>query len=99
MFSDDTYGGNHIVKGTVFTRYKQFVENCFALMPRQGLHAKTLGFTHPVSRKRLVFDSELPEDFTAVLNKWRHYLQYHPVENEEEHKPDKQEQKLLNLKK
>jgi 23S rRNA pseudouridine1911/1915/1917 synthase len=71
LFSDETYGGDKIVKGTVFTRYRQFVENCFALMPRQALHAKTLGFLHPTLNKNLHFESPLPADFTAVLEKWR----------------------------
>ncbi len=74
LFSDHRYGGNRIVKGTVFTKYKQFVENCFNLMPRQALHAKSLGFIHPVSGEKLYFESELPEDFESVLNKWRNYV-------------------------
>lgn len=76
LFNDATYGGNEIVKGTVFTKYKQFVHNCFKLIPRQALHAKTLGFIHPVTQKKIFVDSELPEDFTAVLAKWRHYTDY-----------------------
>ena len=100
IFSDDTYGGAHVVKGTSFTRYKQFVENCFALMPRQGLHAKSLGFIHPILKKKLMFDSELPADFAAVLEKWRHYVQFKPYEEEEEkHKLDNAEQKLMSQKK
>ncbi len=71
LFSDDTYGGNRILKGVVFSKYKQFVENCFKLMPRQALHAKTLGFIHPKTKKEMIFDSELPADFTEVLNRWR----------------------------
>ncbi|OYU94588.1 MAG: RNA pseudouridine synthase [Bacteroidetes bacterium B1(2017)] len=100
IFSDSTYGGDYVVKGTTFTKYKQFVENCFALMPRQGLHAKSLGFIHPTTKKKIFFDSELPADFTAVLEKWRHYIQYMPLE-ETEAKPtkDKETQKLMNLKK
>jgi 23S rRNA pseudouridine1911/1915/1917 synthase len=74
LFNDETYGGNRILKGTTFTKYKQFIENCFELMPRHALHAKTLGFIHPTSRKRVEFDSELPEDFKAVLKKWRTYV-------------------------
>lgn len=73
LFNDDTYGGNRIVKGTVFSKYKQFVENCFEICPRQALHAKTLGFTHPRTRKEMLFDSELPEDMQAVMEKWRRY--------------------------
>ncbi len=74
LFNDDTYGGDKIVKGTVFSKYKQFVENCFSLMPRHALHAQSLGFIHPRTRKDIYFESELPEDFTAVLEKWRGYV-------------------------
>jgi 23S rRNA pseudouridine1911/1915/1917 synthase len=70
------YGGNEVLKGTTFTKYKQFVENCFKVIPRQALHAKTLGFIHPVTKQFLQFDSELPQDFTDVLEKWDHYVKY-----------------------
>jgi len=73
LFSDATYGGDKIIKGTVFSKYKQFVENCFELMPRQALHAQTLGFTHPSTKKHMHFEAPLPEDFQAVLQKWRKY--------------------------
>lgn len=73
LFNDETYGGDRIVKGTIFTKYKQFVENCFTVCPRHALHAQTLGFTHPRSRKRMVFNSEIPADMQAVLEKWRRY--------------------------
>ena len=73
LFNDATYGGDQILKGTVFNKYKQFVQNCFKLMPRQALHAKTLGFIHPVTKKRMEFDSELPPDFSSVLDKWERY--------------------------
>ena len=73
IFSDDTYGGDKILKGTTFTKYKQFVENCFRIIPRQALHARTLGFIHPVSKKELFFESPLPNDFSNVLEKWRGY--------------------------
>jgi 23S rRNA pseudouridine1911/1915/1917 synthase len=73
LFSDSTYGGDKILKGTVFTKYKQFVENCFELMPRQALHAQTLGFLHPTIKKNISFESPLPQDFEQVLNKWRRY--------------------------
>ncbi|HEY6082058.1 MAG TPA: RluA family pseudouridine synthase [Chitinophagaceae bacterium] len=76
LFNDDTYGGDKIVKGTVFSKYKQFVENCFSLMPRHALHAQSLGFIHPRTRKEIYFESELPEDFTAVLEKWRGYVHF-----------------------
>ena len=74
LFNDDFYGGDRIVKGTVFTKYKQFVDNCFALCPRQALHAKELGFIHPVTRKPVHFESELPADMAAVIEKWRKYI-------------------------
>lgn len=73
LFSDDFYGGNKIVKGTVYTKYKQFVENCFRICPRQALHAKTLGFIHPTTGKDMYFDSEIPEDMQMVIEKWRQY--------------------------
>ena len=73
IFGDPTYGGNVIVKGTTFTKYKQFVDNCFKILPRQALHAKTLGFIHPTSNKFVQFDSELPQDMSEVLDKWRKY--------------------------
>lgn len=73
LFNDEQYGGNKILKGTTFTKYKQFVENCFELLPRQALHAKTLGFIHPHSGKKLLFDSELPADMKAVIHKWKEY--------------------------
>jgi 23S rRNA pseudouridine1911/1915/1917 synthase len=73
LFNDETYGGDKIVKGTIFNKYKQFVENCFAICRRQALHAKTLGFIHPSTRKEMLFNSELPEDMRLVLEKWRSY--------------------------
>lgn len=73
LFNDDFYGGDKIVKGTVYSKYKQFVENCFALCPRQALHAKTLGFIHPRSGKEMFFDTELPRDMQDVIEKWRNY--------------------------
>ena len=75
MFNDKEYGGNEILKGTTFAKYKQFVNNCFALCPRQALHAKTLGFEHPVTGKRLSFDSDLPEDMQQLIDKWRNYTE------------------------
>ncbi len=74
LFSDETYGGNKILKGTVYSKYRQYVENCFAIMPRQALHAKSLGFTHPITKEELFFECELPADFTAVVDKWRNYI-------------------------
>ncbi|MEQ8418162.1 MAG: RluA family pseudouridine synthase [Imperialibacter sp.] len=76
IFNDATYGGDRVVKGTIFTKYKQFVDNCFKLIPRQALHAKSLGFIHPATKEFVQFESELPEDFTSVIDKWEHYLQY-----------------------
>ncbi len=73
LFNDATYGGDAIIKGTVFTKYKQFVENCFKILPRHALHAKELGFTHPVSRQWIQFDSALPDDIAQVIEKWRTY--------------------------
>ncbi|MBL7138938.1 MAG: RluA family pseudouridine synthase [Bacteroidales bacterium] len=73
LFNDAKYGGDQILKGTTFTKYKQFIQNCFSLMPRQALHAKSLGFVHPATRKPMHFDSEMPEDFQGVVNKWRKY--------------------------
>ena len=74
LFNDDFYGGDRIVKGTVFTKYKQFVDNCFAICPRQALHAKTLGFKHPVTGEELFFDTDLAEDMVQVIEKWRKYV-------------------------
>ena len=71
LFSDDHYGGNRILKGVVFSKYKQFVDNCFSILPRQGLHAKSLGFQHPTTKKWMQFDSELPHDMQTVVDKWR----------------------------
>lgn len=73
LFNDERYGGNQILKGTTFTKYKQFVENCFKILPRQALHAKTLGFEHPITKKWMQFDSDIPEDMEAALDKWRSY--------------------------
>ena len=76
IFNDEMYGGNKALKGTVFTKYKQFVDNCFKIIPRQALHAKTLGFIHPATKKIIQFDSELPKDFAEVIEKWEHYVKY-----------------------
>jgi len=74
LFNDATYGGNVILKGTTFSKYKQFIENCFKMIPRQALHAKELGFVHPSTGKEMMFTSELPDDMSQVLEKWRGYL-------------------------
>lgn len=73
IFNDSQYGGDKILRGTLYSKYKQFIENCFEIIPRQALHAKTLGFLHPVSKKFLLFDSELPADFSKVLQRWHDY--------------------------
>ena len=73
LFNDERYGGDSILKGTSFTKYKQFVDNCFKLIPRQALHAKTLGFEHPVTGEWMQFDSEIPQDMQLALEKWRQY--------------------------
>lgn len=74
LFNDEEYGGHRILKGTTFTKYQQFVRNCFELLPRQALHARTLSFDHPVTGKRLSFESPLPPDMAAVIDKWRNYI-------------------------
>lgn len=73
LFNDETYGGDRILKGTTFAKYRQFVENCFTILPRHALHAKSLGFNHPITGKYIHFDSDLPEDMQTVINKWRSY--------------------------
>lgn len=73
LFNDDFYGGDKIVKGTVYSKYKQFVDNCFAICKRQALHAKTLGFIHPTTGKEMFFETELPDDINEVIEKWRRY--------------------------
>jgi 23S rRNA pseudouridine1911/1915/1917 synthase len=73
LFNDERYGGNLILKGTTFTKYKQFVDNCFKVLPRQALHAKTLGFQHPITKEFMRFDSEIPQDMVECIEKWRTY--------------------------
>jgi len=73
LFNDAEYGGDKILKGTTFTKYKQFVENCFKILPRQALHAKSLGFIHPATGKEVLFDSDLPADMQQCIEKWRNY--------------------------
>ena len=80
IFNDERYGGAEIRKGTIYAKYRQFIQNCFALCPRQALHARTLGFTHPRTGDWLQFDSDLPEDMTALLDKWRKYCGQMPEE-------------------
>lgn len=91
LFNDERYDGDRIVKGTVFTKYKQFVQNCFNLVPRFPLHARSLGFIHPATKKSMYFEVEPPQDFIELINKWRNYA-YHrrdqiekAIEDEEQH--------------
>jgi 23S rRNA pseudouridine1911/1915/1917 synthase len=74
LFNDEEYGGDQILKGTTFTKYQQFIKNCFKILPRQALHAKSLAFDHPVTGKRMSFDSDLPDDMQMVIDKWRKYI-------------------------
>lgn len=76
LFNDERYGGERILKGTTFTKYKQFVENCFKILPRQALHAKTLGFIHPKTEKWMSFTSEMPDDMQQCIEKWRNYSKH-----------------------
>ncbi|MDP9040822.1 MAG: RluA family pseudouridine synthase [Bacteroidota bacterium] len=73
LFNDETYGGDKILKGTIFNKYKQFTENCFATCKRQALHAKTIGFIHPTTKQEMIFDSDLPDDMNKVIEMWRNY--------------------------
>ena len=84
LFNDARYGGERILKGTTFTKYKQFVENCFKTLPRQALHAKTLGFVHPTTKEFMRFDTELPQDIVDCIEKWRNYSKSHTIEEEED---------------
>jgi len=81
LFNDERYGGNEILKGTTFTKYKQFVQNCFKILPRQALHAKTLGFTHPKTGKFMQFNSDVPEDMVHCIEKWRTYSEHSSPKN------------------
>lgn len=83
LFNDARYGGDLILKGTTFTKYKQFIDNCFKILPRQALHAKTLGFMHPTSGEMLRFDTELPQDMKEVIEKWRGYSKLNMVDENE----------------
>ncbi len=74
LFNDERYGGHEILKGTTFTKYKQFVQNCFKVLPRQALHAKSLGFIHPHTGKKMSFDTDIPEDMNLCIDKWRGYI-------------------------
>ena len=74
LFNDERYGGAEIRQGTIYTKYRQFIQNCFAICPRQALHARTLGFTHPRTGERIFLEAPLPEDMTALIEKWRSYV-------------------------
>ena len=80
LFNDSRYGGDQILRGTTFTKYKQFVNNCFEMLPRQALHARSLAFDHPTLRKRMNFESELPEDMAGVIHKWKRYTETRIIE-------------------
>ena len=80
LFNDERYGGEKILKGTTFTKYKQFVDNCFKILPRQALHAKTLGFMHPKTSEFMRFESEIPEDMQQCIDKWRSYVKHQDIE-------------------
>lgn len=83
LFNDERYGGDKILKGTTFTKYKQFVDNCFKVLPRQALHAKTLGFIHPVTNEYMRFNSDIPQDMEACFEKWRNYSKSNEMVEEE----------------
>jgi 23S rRNA pseudouridine1911/1915/1917 synthase len=84
LFNDARYGGDLILKGTTFTKYKQFIDNCFKILPRQALHAKTLGFVHPTTGEMMRFNTELPQDMQDCIEKWRNYSKSHEAVEEEE---------------
>jgi 23S rRNA pseudouridine1911/1915/1917 synthase len=83
LFNDERYGGHLILKGTTFTKYKQFIDNCFKTLPRQALHAKTLGFEHPTTKEFMRFDTEIPQDMKDCIEKWRVYSKSHTAEEED----------------
>jgi 23S rRNA pseudouridine1911/1915/1917 synthase len=90
LFNDAAYGGDRVLKGTTFTKYRQFVENCFKVLPRQALHARTLDIDHPITGKRMHFESPLPADMKNVLEKWRNYSATKPMENDDDEPLDKE---------
>ncbi len=83
LFNDEKYDGDRIMKGTIYTKYKQFVTNCYKLLPRFALHARSLGFIHPVSGKKLYFEVDLPDDYKSMIDKWRNYTSYRKEINAE----------------
>ncbi|MEG0917935.1 MAG: RluA family pseudouridine synthase [Myroides sp.] len=84
LFNDERYGGNRILKGTTFTKYKQFVDNTFKVLPRQALHAKTLGFMHPIKKEFMRFETDLPTDMVLCIERWRNYSNNHEIIEEED---------------
>jgi 23S rRNA pseudouridine1911/1915/1917 synthase len=80
LFGDQDYDGTRIWKGTVFTKYRQFVNNCLAVIPRQALHAKSLGFIHPTTGEKMFFESELPDDMKEVISRWENYIEQRSIE-------------------
>ena len=84
LFNDERYGGDKILRGTTFTKYKQFVQNCFSIMPHHALHARTLGFTHPTTGKEMMFEVDLPDNFKQLIEKWRGYVSSRNIDEQEE---------------
>ncbi len=84
LFNDDRYGGDRILKGTIYTKYKQFIDNCFNILPRHALHAKILGFSHPITKEHVFLESETPTDMAALIDKWRKYSMNQVLEEEDE---------------
>ena len=82
LFNDERYGGDKILKGTTFSKYKQFIENCFDTMPRHALHARMLGFVHPTTGEEMIFESQTPADFQAVIDRWDNYVKSANLYNE-----------------
>lgn len=83
LFNDDRYGGDRILNGTIYSKYKQFIDNCFKILPRHALHAKTLGFVHPITGKHIFLENNIPEDMVALMHKWRKYSMNKELEEEE----------------
>ena len=82
LFNDERYGGDKILKGTTFSKYKQFIENCFEAMPRHALHARMLGFVHPTTGEEMIFESQTPADFQTVIDRWDNYVKSANLYNE-----------------
>ena len=83
LFNDERYGGDQILRGTTFAKYRQFVQNCFDICPRQALHAKTLGFVHPRTGQEMFFDTDVPADMTNLIARWKQYISSREIEDEE----------------